>query len=112
MKGFGVETDRQGSAVRVALTGDLDLSTANRAEEEILRAEESLPPLLLLDLRGLSFMDSTGLRVVASADTRARQDGRRLVIVQGPPAVRRVFEITRLAERLEMVDSPEAVGDS
>jgi anti-anti-sigma factor len=56
-------------------------------------------------------MDSTGLRVVASADTRARQDGRRLVIVQGPPAVRRVFEITRLAERLEMVDSPDAITD-
>ena len=111
MRGFRVETEREGGAVRVALTGDLDLSTANRAEEEILRAEESLPPLLLLDLRGLSFMDSTGLRVVASADARARQDGRRLVIVQGPPAVRRVFEITRLAERLEIVDSPDAVSD-
>jgi anti-anti-sigma regulatory factor len=52
------------------------------------------------------------LRVIASADTRAQRDERRVVIVQGPPAVRRVFEITRLAERLDIVESPEAIGDS
>jgi anti-anti-sigma factor len=54
-------------------------------------------------------MDSTGLRVIVSADKRAKRSGRRAVIVQGPQAVRRVFEITRLDERLEIVDTPEEI---
>lgn len=112
MRSFGVETGELGDAVRIALTGDLDLSTAKRAEEAITEAERSSPPLLLLDLRGLNFMDSTGLRVVVSADKRAKREGRRTVIVQGPQPVRRVFEITRLDERLEIVNSPDELDAS
>ena len=58
----------------------------------------------MLDLRNLAFMDSTGLRLLIAADTRARQQGRRLTIVKGPEPVQRVFRITRLEERLEIVD--------
>jgi len=54
-------------------------------------------------------MDSTGLRVVVSAAGRARDEDRRLAIVKGPEVVQRVFEITRLAERLDMVDSVDDV---
>jgi anti-anti-sigma factor len=50
-------------------------------------------------------MDSTGLRIVVSADARARENGRRLVVVRGPEAVQRIFRMTRLDERLEMVDA-------
>jgi hypothetical protein len=45
-----------------------------------------------------------------TADERAREAGRRLVIVRGPDPVQRVFTITRLEERLEMVDDASAVG--
>ena len=93
--------------MRVAFSGDLDLSSAKRAEEAIEQAERSRPPVLVVDLRRLTFMDSTGLRVMVSADKRAQREGRRLVIVRGPAAVQRVFEITRLDERLELVDTPE-----
>jgi anti-sigma B factor antagonist len=110
VRAFGVETHELGDgAVRVALSGDLDLSTAPRAERAIDEAHDRSPRLMVLDLRGLEFMDSTGLRVMVSADKRARRAGRRAVIIQGPPAVRRVFEITRLDERLEIVDTPEEV---
>jgi anti-anti-sigma factor len=109
VRSFGVETGELNGALRVALRGDLDLSTAKRAEEAIEEAERGNPALLLIDLRKLSFMDSTGLRVIVSADKRARRAGRRTVIVQGPAAVRRVFEITRLDERLEIVDTPEEI---
>jgi anti-sigma B factor antagonist len=109
VRSFAVETGEQGNATRVALSGDLDLSTAKRAEEAIEEAERSNPQLLIIDLRRLSFMDSTGLRVIVSADKRAKRSGRRTVIVQGPAAVRRVFEITRLDERLEIVDTPEEI---
>ena len=62
----------------------------------------------MLDLRDLTFMDSTGLRVMVSADARARDDSRRLAVVQGPESVHRVFRITGLDDHLEMVESPEA----
>ena len=90
--------------VRLSLTGELDLASAPRVEEELERVERDGPPRLVLDLRGLTFMDSTGLRLIAGADARPRADDRRLTIVQGPPAVRRVFEITRLDERFDIVD--------
>jgi anti-sigma B factor antagonist len=109
VRSFEVETGELGDAVHVTLSGDLDLSTAKRAEQAIEDAERSGHKTVVIDLRGLSFMDSTGLRVLVSADKRARRSNRRTVIVQGPAAVRRVFEITRLDERLEIVDTPEEI---
>ena len=58
----------------------------------------------MLDLSKLVFLDSTGLRCLVTADERARAAGRRVVIVRGPDPVQRVFSITRLEERLDMVD--------
>ncbi|HEX8856915.1 MAG TPA: STAS domain-containing protein [Thermoleophilaceae bacterium] len=106
MRAFDVKTSEQDGAVRLELSGELDISSAARAEAELRRAEEAKPELIVLDLRRLAFMDSTGLRLVVGADLRAREEGRRFAIVQGPDAIRRVFEITRLAERLQIVADP------
>lgn len=101
-----VDTTADGSAVRLALRGELDISTSPRLEKELEDAEAGEPGTIVLDLRELDFMDSTGLRVVVSADARARERGRRLVVVRGRDAVQRLFRITRLDERLDMVDDP------
>ena len=100
--------DRDG-LVRVALVGELDLSTVAKVQEELRRVEASAPATLVVDLSKLSFLDSTGLRCIVTADERARAEGRRIVIVRGPDAVQRVFAITRLEERLEMVDDVNSV---
>ena len=107
---FDVRSTEEGGAVRLAFTGELDLASAGRVEEELERAERAKPEHIVLDLRGLTFMDSTGLRLITSADTRARQSRRRLTIIQGPDAVRRVFEITRLDERLDIVEGDDGVA--
>ena len=104
-----METDDAGDVVTVALNGEFDISCARQVEEELRQAEGRKPRTLVLDLRGLSFMDSTGLRVILSADSRATKEGHRFVIVQGPEPVRRVFHITRLDERLDIVDDPSAI---
>jgi anti-sigma B factor antagonist len=101
--------DRDGLA-HIALMGELDLSSAPKLQEELKRVEATAPPILVLDLSKLVFLDSTGLRCVVTADERAREEGRRLVIVRGPNPVQRVFSITRLEERLEMVDDASAVS--
>ena len=92
-------------AVRVSLTGELDLSSALTFDEELRRIEdESDPTTLVLDLCGLKFMDSTGLRLIVSAHQRALKAGRRLAIVHSTDAIRRIFRLTGMTERLNIVE--------
>jgi len=101
--GAGIEIrPGEDGVVRVALSGELDLAAAPEVERK-LREHERDGAVLLLDLRGVKFMDSTGLRVILSADSRARRDDRKLVLVRGPEAVHRVFRLTLLDQRLEFV---------
>ncbi|MEA2479209.1 MAG: anti-sigma factor antagonist [Thermoleophilaceae bacterium] len=108
MKTFEVTSEDRGSAVHMRLSGELDISSATKVEDELARVEPGRPDVIVLDLRGLDFMDSTGLRLLIAADARAREEGRRLTIVKGPEPVQRVFRITRLEERLELVDDAPA----
>lgn len=103
---FEVTIEEHAGAVHVRLQGELDISTAPRLEEMLLRTEADGPALLVIDLSELDFMDSTGLRLLISADQRARDAGRRLVLIQGNEMVQRVLRLTRLDERLEIVDGP------
>ena len=93
----------------LSLSGELVFETARKVERELRNIEERRPSMLAIDLSGLSMIDSTGLALVVSADSRARGEGRRLVVVQGPDSVQRVFRMTRLDDRLDMVPSLEAV---
>jgi anti-anti-sigma factor len=104
-----LETEETDGRAQVVLRGELDISSAPVLEEALGRIEEAGPAILVIDLRNLAFMDSTGLRTVVSADQRARDQGRRLAIVRGPEPVDRIFSVTRLDERLELVDDPAAV---
>lgn len=110
MSELEVEVRRGEGAVHFALQGELDISSAERVENELLQEEEKAPHVLVLDLRPLQFIDSTGLRLVLAADLRARREGRRLVIVRGPDTVHRVFRIAMLDQRLDFVEEPETPG--
>jgi len=105
-----IHTDKRENGVRVALRGELDLSSVGRVDDVLERVESDAPPLVVLDLSRLTFLDSTGLRCVVTADERARSQGRRLAIVKGPEAVHRVFTITRLEERLDIVEDDSALA--
>lgn len=100
---------RDGGVIHVMLEGELDLSTADEVEAAIQRAEEQRPKVIALDLSGLSFLDSSGLRLIVRADQRAREDDRRLVIVKGQEAVQRVFSITHLDEEIQVVEDVEEI---
>ena len=84
MEILDVETEDRNGLVHVALKGELDLSTVAKVQDELRRVEESAPPVVVLDLSRLTFLDSTGLRCLVTADERAREAGRRVVIVRGP----------------------------
>jgi anti-sigma B factor antagonist len=105
------ETSVAEQAVVIALRGELDLAGAAALEQELARLEDEPATTVLLDLRGVSFMDSSGLRVIAVASQRTQDLGRRLALLPGPGQVMRVFEITRMRERLDFVDDAREVTD-
>jgi anti-anti-sigma factor len=105
MRGFGLTIEPlAGGAVRVALRGELDLEHAYTFDEELRRVEGARPPCLVLDLRGLSFLDSCGLARLLAAQRRARRERRRLLFVRGGAAVQRLLAITLVSDHLDMVN--------
>jgi anti-anti-sigma factor len=101
-----------GDVAVVALTGELDVAGAALLEHELDRvAADHAPRALVLDLSALDFMDSTGLRLVVLADARAREEGREFALVRGTPDVHRVFEITRMTDRLRFLGSAGEAAD-
>ena len=93
-----------GTTAEVALSGELDISTYEDALAQLEAAERSAPELLVVDLAGLRFVDSTGVRLVLSADERAREAGRRLALRLGDGSARRVFTALGLVDRFEVLD--------
>jgi anti-anti-sigma factor len=103
MSVFECKVSREPEHVRLSLYGELDIAAAPEVDEELAALERSRPDLIVLDLRGLTFLDSTGLRALLGADARAREEGRRVVLIQGPEPVQRVLSITGLDDRLDIV---------
>ncbi len=95
-----ISTEREDGVHTIRLAGELDVATAPRVEEELKQAEASDAATMVLDLSGLTFMDSTGVRLVLSAHARSRQDSDRLQLVRGSHAVHRVFELSGVADTL------------
>jgi anti-anti-sigma factor len=106
MSRFGLQTTARGPVALITLEGELDMLATAELESELHRVSDEV---IALDLRGLLFLDSAGLRTIMVARDRLEDEQRRLVLVRGCQAVQRVFEITRTTERLEFVDAPEHV---
>jgi anti-sigma B factor antagonist len=94
--------------VLVELIGELDLATSPLLERALEDVAASAGGRVVVDLRGLTFMDSTGLRVLMRWDLAGREAGLERVFIAGPDAVQRVFEATRLLERVTFVDPPQS----
>jgi anti-anti-sigma factor len=104
MRGFGLTIEPlAGGAVRLALRGELDLEHAYTFDEELRRVEGTHPPCVVLDLRGLSFLDSSGLARLLAANRRARRERRRLLLVRGSAPVQRLMAITAVGQHFETV---------
>src|SRR3954466_1116720 len=100
------ESDREGRAL-LTLRGELDLATAPELEglvNERLDAGKDV----VVDLRGLEFMDSSGIRVLVAAHARAARTGTRLFIVRPArgSAVAKIVEVAGLDGELNLLDDP------
>lgn len=104
-------TRREDGAIAVSLSGDLDLSTLDQLTSALDGHLDGKPELVVLDLRELTFLDSSGLRAMLGLHAKLTAQGGRLVIVRGPRRVHRVLELTRADEELEIVADPAAIDD-
>jgi anti-sigma B factor antagonist len=104
---FRLDVRNEGRATVIVIRGELDLATGPELEAELARLGDPPPEFLVLDLRELEFMDSTGLSILIKAHQRAVEEGRGLGLVRGPQQVQRLLELTGVTERLQMADTPE-----
>jgi anti-anti-sigma factor len=104
---FRILTNGSGSQVEIAIEGELDLATAPRLDAELARvaALDGLEQVVV-DLRGLAFLDSIGLESIVEFDTTMRGRGVAIAVVRGPRAVERLFAVMQLDHRLRIVDDP------
>ena len=103
---FDLRVARKDSRMHIAPRGELDIATAPRLEEAISAATSEPVAELVLDLRELTFMDSTGLRALAQANLKAEQAGTALSIWRGSRQIDRVLEISGLGPLLPLADPP------
>jgi anti-sigma B factor antagonist len=96
--------------VRVRPLGEIDLATVGGLRSKIDECVAAGWERVVLDLRGVTFMDCTGLHLVLDADAAARAAGWELVVIEGPRAVQRVFELTGLRDSLPFVNGAPPVG--
>lgn len=102
---FRIEVRPERDHVVVVAAGELDLATADVLETEVAELFERGVTAVTVDLRRLTFMDSSGLRLLIRLDERARTDGCAFALRDGEGPVRRLLELTRLQERFTMVQS-------
>lgn len=109
MSQLDVHRESEGDVTIVSFSGEFDYAEIAIAQEELRAAEAQAPRVLLLDLTGLAFMDSSAVRVILQADGRAREQGRRLVLLTGTGPPHRVLSILGLTTRLDIVADRAAV---
>jgi anti-sigma B factor antagonist len=101
---FRIDVEPSRDSVRVAPIGELDIATVDKLRDEVERLRESGFDKLVLDLRGVRFLDSTGLRLVLELDAAADQASQELQLIRGSAVVQRIFEVTQVSERLKFVE--------
>lgn len=88
------------------VSGELTLATAGQFARGLAEAERSRPALLVLDLRDVRFIDSTGLAALVAAHKRSARDRRRLILVVAPGTIQRLLELTGLSREIETAAEP------
>ena len=101
-----IAASESGGVRLVRLTGELDMAGVDRFERLLTADQRSDAETFVIDLRGLTFIDSSGLRALIMADQHVRAEGGRFVVVRGPERVNEVLEMTGVAQRIELVDEP------
>jgi anti-sigma B factor antagonist len=97
---FRLDVEPEPEPARVRPSGELDLATVDRVERALRELRDAGVRDVVLDLRGLTFMDSTGLSLTLRWTVAAEQDGLSFSLIPGAAPIQRVFELAGIAGRL------------
>ena len=97
---FSIAVESRPDAVQIAPKGEVDLATVEQVQRQIGQAIAAGTPRIVIDLRGVEFLDSTGLHMLMAANAQAQDEQRELSIIPGTRTVQRIFEITGLIDLL------------
>jgi anti-anti-sigma factor len=105
---FWLETSKTADGVVVSLFGELDLATVDQLQDELDRlAATGRLHELVIDLRELDFLDSTGLRLLLQLNSDCREDGCSLGLVPGGRAIQKLFAVTGTDAHFVFVALPD-----
>jgi len=101
---FACSCKEDGSgAAWVRLAGELDLLTSPQLKCTLLDAQ-LCAHMVVVDIRGLTFMDCSGVHVLVEAAEKARRAGARLILTRGPAQIDRLFAIAHIDEEIEIFE--------
>lgn len=103
---FSIGIAEAGAAFTITIAGELDIASEPELAGALEQALEAAPAAVVVDLREVEFMDSTGIRALAQARQRCAEAGRRLVLMRPSPHVLRPLEVCGLAKVFDIVDGP------
>ena len=103
---FSVAVHPDRSRVVVVPSGEVDLATVGTIERELADLRLAGFDDIVVDLRQVTFLDSSGLRLLLTHARAAQDDGYRFALVEGPPAVHRLFELTGTTTAFDFTDTP------
>jgi anti-anti-sigma factor len=107
---FIARTEARNGVARIALGGELDLATTPILGEQLQDAEQLDVDAIVLDLRDVTFIDSTGLAAFIRARERASRNGHRFLLVGANDSARRLFELTGTQTLLDAEDTASIVA--
>ena len=110
---FGTRVSRRDGVLWLSMAGELDVFTAPDLRAALREAPVGADETLVLDLRGLTFLDSSGLAVILSAHESAARHGGKPVklVIKGSPPVEALFETIGAADYLELIDDASALDN-
>jgi anti-sigma B factor antagonist len=110
-RAFTVQLQPRSDVALIVVSGELDIASAPELEQTFEQIRPDLTKLVIVDLRELEFMDSTGLSIIVRAHQRLAEHGCELTLIKGPPQVQRLLDLTGLADRLRVGSEPGELLD-
>jgi anti-sigma B factor antagonist len=106
---FQIVTRHGPDRLILELDGELDMASCGLLDEALSSMGLDEWGALVLDLRGVRFLDSTGLKAIFRARSLAHERGQKFAVTQGSAQVQRLLSLTRLDRHLDTIDTPDAI---
>jgi anti-anti-sigma factor len=107
---LSIQIEARNDVTSVALTGELDMATVPILDHQLAASERDDAKAIVIDLRDLSFIDSSGLHALLRAHRRSETNGHRFLLVGASPIVRRLCEVTGTEFLLDAKGTADVLG--